>query len=122
MFDKDEKDCNCNCDEETTKGHDNCDCDDENCDCDCDSNTITLDMEDGTQKDFNVLDIVELDSKKYIALAEVDSMEYDILRMEVMDDTVELSIIEDEVEFDKVAAKFDELFALEDDEEEEETK
>ncbi|MDP2173611.1 MAG: DUF1292 domain-containing protein [Candidatus Cloacimonadaceae bacterium] len=116
MFDKDE--INLNFDEETTKAIAECDCDCDDEDCDCESDTITLDMEDGTQKEFNVLDIIELDSKKYIALAEIESMEYDILRMEVMDDTVELSIIDDESEFEKVAAKFDELFAIEDEEEE----
>lgn len=114
MFDKDEKDCQCGNHEH---GHD-CDCENE----ECESNTITLDMEDGTQKDFMVLDIVEHEGKKYVALAEVDSMEYDILSMTVKDENVELNIIEDDEEFNLVATKFEELFAQDpnDDEDEEE--
>lgn len=103
----------------------NCDCDNEDCDCeteecDCGPNVITLDMEDGTQKDFTLLDTIDMGDKKYIALAEVDSVEYDILRMEITGDTVELSVIEDDEEFNAVAAKFDELFNSEEIEELEE--
>lgn len=121
MFDHEDKD------EATQTGQHvhNCDCDNEDCDCetdecDCGPNVITLDMEDGTQKDFTLLDTIDLNDKKYLALAEVDSVEYDILRMEVTGDTVELSVIEDDEEFNAVAAKFDELFSSEEIEEEEE--
>ncbi|MBW6514563.1 MAG: DUF1292 domain-containing protein [Candidatus Syntrophosphaera sp.] len=102
----------CNCGE---------DCGDETCDCEHeDSNVITLDMEDGTQKDFLVLDIIEHEGKQYIALAEVDSMEYDIMSMAVIDENVELSVIEDDDEFNAIAAKFDEHFSRLDEESEEE--
>lgn len=111
MSEKELKNCNCGNHED---GHD-CDCGD---DCECD--TITLDMEDGTQKDFLVLDTLEYEGKNYIALAEVETMEYDILRMNVVGETVELNVIEDDAEFEAVAAKFDELFNLDDEEEEEE--
>ena len=96
----------CNCTDECGDGSAPCDCDNEECNC----NTITLDMEDGTQKDFIVLDVIEHEGKQYIALAEVDSMEYDIMSWEVDGENVELSVIEDDAEFNAVAAKFEELF------------
>jgi hypothetical protein len=74
-------------------------------------NIITLDMEDGSQKDFLVLDVIERKGKQYIALAELDSNEYDILSMTITDDTVELNVIEDDEEFDAVAAEFEEHFS-----------
>ena len=77
-------------------------------------------MEDGTQKDFLVLDTLEHEGKNYIALADVETMEYDILNMTLVGETVELNVIEDDAEFEAVAAKFDELFNLDDEEEEEE--
>jgi len=106
MIDKYEKDLH---------DHADCDCNDENCE--CESDIITLDMEDGTQKDFQVLEVIEFEGSQYIALAEVDSNEYDILRMEVDGDTVELAVIDDEDLFVKVSQKFDELFGAEEDEE-----
>lgn len=103
MTDKEKKACNCG------ENHDH-DCDD---DCDCESNTITLDMEDGTQKDFTVLNILEYNGNQYVALAEEDSEEYDILRFVEVDDALELSIIEDDAEYNAVAEKFDDLFSSE---------
>ncbi len=100
----------CNC--EGDHQHD-CECGDE---CDCESNVITLDMEDGTKKDFNVLNILEHNGKQYVALSELDSEEYDILRFEETgdeEDNIALSIIEDDEEYNAVADKFDELFASE---------
>jgi hypothetical protein len=84
-----------------------CDCGDEDCDC----NTITLELEDGTEKEFTVLDMLEHDGKTYMALAEEDSEEYDILRLEGNDEEFELLVIEDDVEYEKVADLFDEHFA-----------
>ncbi len=110
MTDKETKGCNCG--ENCGDGHSPCDCDSE----DCHDNTITLDMEDGTTKDFVVLDVVEIEGKQYIALAEVESMEYDIMSMTVVDENVELSVIEDDDEFERVAARFDELFSQSDEE------
>ncbi|GAB1468196.1 hypothetical protein MASR2M64_09050 [Candidatus Cloacimonadota bacterium] len=107
MTDKEKDDCNCG------EHHDHsCECGED--DCDCESNIITLDMEDGTQKDFNVLNIIEHEGKQYVALAEMESVEYDILRFEEVDDNLELSIIEDDAEYNAVADKFDEIFSAED--------
>jgi uncharacterized protein YrzB (UPF0473 family) len=104
MTDKEKHACDCG------EHHDHdCDCGDE--DCNCESNVITLDMEDGTQKEFNILNLIEHDGKHYVALSELDSVEYDILRFEEVGDQVELSIIEDDDEYNAVADKFDEIFS-----------
>ncbi len=92
----------------------NCEHDEEEC------STITLEMEDGTSKEFTILAMVEHKEQKYIALSEVGSMEYDILRMEYTEEQAELSEIEDDNEFEEVAAKFDAMFEEEDGEEDEE--
>ncbi len=107
MTDKEKQACNCG------EEHDHDCCDD---DCNCESNVITLDMEDGTKKDFQVLNIIEHEGKQYVALSEMDSVEYDILRFEEVDDQLELSIIEDDAEYNAVADLFDEIFSAEGDE------
>ncbi len=84
-----------------------CDCDDEDCEC----NTITLELEDGTEKDFTILEMLEHEGKTYMALTEGDSEEYDILRVEGNDEDLELMIIEDDAEYEKVADLFDAAFA-----------
>jgi len=70
-----------------------------------------LDMEDGSQKDFMVLDMIQEDGGNYIALSEVGAMEYDILRFEEIEDNLELSIIEDDEEYNRIAKVFEERFA-----------
>lgn len=96
---------------------------DKDCDCehdDCNCNTVTLEMEDGTTQDFMVLDIIEHDGNRYIALAEVDSMEYDIMGFKEVGENVELTVIEEDEEFDMVAKLFEEHFAQADDEDDDE--
>lgn len=91
------------------------DCEDDDCTCNGhESNIITLDMEDGSQKDFEVLQIISHEEKNYIALAELDAEEYDILRFDEVEDAMELSIIEDDEEYNVIAAIFDDLFNSED--------
>ncbi len=92
-----------------------CNCEDDDCDCGHEANLITLDMEDGSKKDFMVLDIVQNEGLNYIALSEVGAMEYDILRFEELDDNLELSIIEDDEEYNRIALVFEEHFAAMDD-------
>jgi hypothetical protein len=116
MFDKEKDNCDCGCEDTTGKHEHECDC--EGDDCDCGSDTVTLEMEDGTLKDFSVLEIVQYEGKSYAALAEVDGDQYDILRMEESEDNLELSVIDDEDEYNAVAAIFDELFLDEAEEEE----
>jgi len=104
----------CDCEDDCTEHENGCDCGED----DCNGNTITLDMEDGTTKDFVVIDVIEHEGKQYIALAEVDSMEYDILSMTTVGENVELGVIEDDAEFEAVAAKFDEILSQTDEDEE----
>lgn len=78
--------------------------------------TITLQMNDGTPQEFNILNTLEHNGKQYVALSELDSEEYDILRFEEVgddEDNIALSIIEDDEEYNTVADRFDELFASE---------
>lgn len=95
------------------------DCDCQNGECECEhSNVITLDMEDGSQKDFEILHMLEFEGGQYIALAEPESNEYDILRIELEGDTADLIVIEDDALFDRVAQAFDDFFQNGDAEEE----
>lgn len=89
------------------------DCEGDDCDCGAEPNIITLDMEDGTTKDFLVLDIMEFEDKHYIALAEVGSDEYDILNFveNEKEETIELNVIDDDDLFDRVAEAFEDRFA-----------
>lgn len=97
------------------------------------SRVITLEMEDGSEKDFVALDIIHHEGHSYIALSEVDSMDYDVLRFVEADDVLELSIIEDDDEYTKITNLFqakleemlyeedgDEFEALDDDDDEDE--
>nr|MDK2851486.1 hypothetical protein [Candidatus Cloacimonadota bacterium] len=88
------------------------DCEGEDCDCMDDENSriITLDMEDGSQKDFVALDILNHKGQNYIALSEVGSMEYDVLRFVEVDDSLELSIIDDDDEYEQIAEIFNKHF------------
>jgi hypothetical protein len=84
--------------------HDDDNMEDEN------SRIITLDMEDGSQKDFIALDIISHEGENYIALSEVGSMDYDVLRFVEVDDSLELSIIEEDDEYEKIAELFTQHF------------
>lgn len=110
MTDKEKNGCKCG--EDCHEHDEDCDCEGE----EVDSNTITIEMEDGSTKDFIVLDVITHEGKQYMALAEVDSMEYDIMSWEVDGENVELSVIEDDDEFNAVAVKFEELFQSYDEE------
>ena len=72
-------------------------------------NLVTLIDEDGTERDFEVLEIIEVDGAEYVVIAppEGDEDEYEalIFRLEVDPKTKEelLVDIEDDDEWDKVA-------------------
>ena len=94
-----------------------------NHDCECgecacsedDRNIVSLMMEDGTEKEFEILQVIEHEGKSYLALCEAGSFEYDILRVNEVDDEVELNVIEDDAEYEQVAELFDEVFSGGDD-------
>ena len=102
MTDKEIKDCSCDV-------HEDCDCTDECC---AESNVITLELEDGP-RDFEILSSLEHEGKTYLALSEVDSLEYDIFLMTEDGESVELSYVEDDDTYNAVADKFEEMFGEE---------
>ncbi|MCB5245060.1 MAG: DUF1292 domain-containing protein [Candidatus Cloacimonadaceae bacterium] len=74
-------------------------------------NYLTLEMEDGTKQDFIVLDIFEYQGSEYIALADKDSLQYDILSMNhINDEEVDLEFIDDENKFNEIADWFEKLY------------
>lgn len=70
------------------------------------SSVITLEMEDGSEKDFVALETLQHEGVNYIALSEVNSMDYDVLRFVEMDEVMELSIIEDDDEYELITDLF----------------
>jgi len=114
MFDKEKGQHTCHTNPETGEMECGCETDEQSL------NTITLEMEDGTEKEFVVIDTLEYEGKSYVALCEGDSAEYDILSFDESEEGLELSYIEDDKEYAAVAQAFDELWAEEEDEEVEE--
>lgn len=90
-------------------------CEDDECGCSEHGNSvIKLTMEDGSSKDFEVLHVLPYQEKHYVALSELGSGVYDILRFDELEEEVELNIIEDDAEYEAVAALFDDFFNSED--------
>ncbi len=97
--------------------HGHCECEQESCD--CDQETIILTLEDDSEVECEVLSIFPFEEKEYIALLAVDDADGRILLYEFeeseKDDEVELSMIESEEEFDRVADYLDQLMEEEED-------
>ena len=72
---------------------------------------ITLEFEDGTEVEAEIMGIFDVDGKEYIALIPDDDSDdvYLYGYNEVNDDEFELIDIEDDAEFDKVVKVFEEL-------------
>ncbi|MCR5010174.1 MAG: DUF1292 domain-containing protein [Clostridia bacterium] len=72
---------------------------------------ITLEFEDGTEVEAEIMGIFDVDGKEYIALIPDDDSDdvYLYGYNEVNDDEFELIDIEDDDEFDKVVKVFEEL-------------
>ncbi|ARU63553.1 hypothetical protein CBW65_22985 [Tumebacillus avium] len=71
---------------------------------------ITLTDEDGTEHEFDVLEMLEVDQKMYAILQPVDAQDEEavILRVEKDDEGNDvLAYIEDDAEWDKVAEEYD---------------
>ncbi len=74
--------------------------------------TITLEFEDDEKVVVEPLFIFEVDGKEYVALAPVDEESDDVYLYEYReldDDEFEFLDIEDDAEFDKVAAEFERI-------------
>jgi len=80
---------------------------------------VTLEYDDGTEIETEVMGIFEVDGKEYIALIPDDDSDdvYLYGYAEVGDDEFDLLDIEDEAEFEKVVKEFDALMDVETDEE-----
>ena len=77
---------------------------------------ITLEFEDGTEVEAEIMGIFDVEGKEYIALIPDDDSDdvYLYGYKEVSDEEFELIDIEDDDEFDKVVKVFEELTAEED--------
>ena len=77
---------------------------------------ITLEFEDGTEVEAEIMGIFDVEGKEYIALIPDDDSDdvYLYGYQEVSDEEFELIDIEDDDEFDKVVKVFEELTAEED--------
>ncbi|MBQ9891468.1 MAG: DUF1292 domain-containing protein [Firmicutes bacterium] len=80
-----------------------------------DAEFITLEFEDGTEVEAEIMGIFDVEGKEYIALIPDDDSDdvYLYGYKEVNDEEFELIDIEDDDEFDKVVKVFEELTAEE---------
>ena len=76
-----------------------------------DADFITLEYDDGTELECEILGVFEADGKEYIALLPQDDTDdvYIYGYKEVGEDEFELLDIEDDAEFEKAVAEFDSL-------------
>ena len=80
---------------------------------------ITLEYDDGTELECEMMGVFEADGKEYIALIPQDDSDdvYIYGYQEVNEDEFELIDIEDDAEFERAVAVFDQLMLEEDEEE-----
>lgn len=96
--------------------HENCNhCHDENCEHD----TLLITLDDDTEIECNVIGIFEVNDKEYIALLPIDDDSVLLYQYSEEDDSVELTSIEDDEEFQEVSDAFFELYNEDADNEEE---
>jgi len=95
----------------THDGHDN------GCDCGEGDEVITLIDDNGEEKDFTVIDILEMDGSEYAILLPVDEEESEeaiILKFAQDEEGNEILVdIEDDEEWEKVADTWEEMMAKE---------
>ncbi|MCI2062735.1 MAG: DUF1292 domain-containing protein [Eubacteriaceae bacterium] len=74
---------------------------------------ITLEFDDDTSVECEIMGVFDVDGKEYIALIPDDDSDdvYIYGYTEVTDDEFNITDIEDEAEFEKVTAVFDEMMA-----------
>lgn len=81
--------------------------------------TVTLTDEEGVERDFDILAVLEFEGNEYYALVDVDSEEdeYIILKVQYGEGDEEILVtIDDDAEFDRVAEEFDNKMMAEFDE------
>jgi len=83
--------------------------------------TVELELEDGTIEECEVLDIIEVEGKSYVALLPLDKDEYYVYGVQEDDEDIEIINIDNEEEYKKAVRAFEEYFDdVEDYEDEEE--
>ncbi len=100
MSEEEKFECGCGCGHE--HHHDDCDCGCEH--------TMILTLDDGTEMECNVIGIFEVGDKEYIALLPIDDETVLIYQYEETEENVELSLIEDDEEYEEVTKAFFEIF------------
>ena len=80
--------------------------------------TMTLTLDDDTELTCGIIGVFEVDGVEYIALLPEDDDTVLIYQYNEDGEEVELSLIEDDVTFEKVSQAFDDLWEEEDDDEE----
>lgn len=93
--------------------YENCGCGESDCDCGHDHeevNKIYLTLEDDTELECYILDIIEIGVKQYIALLPENDERVLIYEYSESEDGVELLTIEDDEEFEIVSNTFKEIF------------
>lgn len=84
--------------------------------CTNEADFITLEFDNGTTEECEVLGIFEVEGKEYVALAANDDNVYLYAYHELSEDEFEFLDIEDDAEFEKVTAEFERI--MEENEEE----
>lgn len=101
-----EKELNCNC------GHDHTHEEEE-------METMFLTLEDDTEVECGVLGVFEVEGNEYIALLPLEDETVLIYKYKECGEDIELDIIEDDEEFEKVSNAFYDLYEEEEEEEKE---
>ena len=80
-----------------------------------DADIITLEFDDGTEIEAEIMGVFEVEGKEYIALIPDDDTDdvYIYGYKEISDEEFELIDIEDDAEFEKVVEEFDKITAEE---------
>lgn len=90
---------------------------DHNCDCGEEMETMFLTLEDDTEIECGILGIFEVEGKEYIALLPLEDETVLIYEYKELEDDIELGLIENDEEFEKVSNAFYELYENEEGEE-----
>lgn len=101
MSEEEKFECSCGC------GHEHHH--DDDCDCGCE-HTMILTLDDGTEMECHVIGIFEVGDKEYIALLPIDDETVLIYQYDETEENVELSLIEDDEEYEEVTKVFFEIF------------
>lgn len=80
-----------------------------------DENTITLVFDDGIEEECEIMGVFEVEDKEYVAVAPDNGTDdvYIYRYKEVDEDSFDIIDIEDDAEFEKAVAEFDDIMSEE---------